>query len=308
MPLIVVMLLIIGILIVTRVITAPATQTRAYYSFQRFWYAYWPFRRGKGLPRIARPLLKNFVPVWVQVEPHIKMFLDSDDLISRVILETGVWDEATWLAIRQHLSKGATFVDVGAHEGYCSLNGARVVGPTGRVIAIEANPEMVLTLQDNVRASGANVVAVEAVACTETERTTLDLFVAAQSNTGSSSLSKTNASLGGAVRATYKVLGRTLDAIIKEAGVSRVDVVKIDVEGSEFSVLKGAQETLAKYRPVLLVELDDSLLRAMGTSSAEITSFLGARGYRFHQSYDEANFEFFPDTTVAQSASLISAS
>ena len=134
MPLIVVMLLIIGILIVTRVITAPATQTRAYYSFQRFWYAYWPFRRGKGLPRIARPLLKNFVPVWVQVEPHIKMFLDSDDLISRVILETGVWDEATWLAIRQHLSNGATFVDVGAHEGYCSLNGARVVGPTGRVI------------------------------------------------------------------------------------------------------------------------------------------------------------------------------
>ena len=110
------------------------------------------------------------------------------------------------------------------------------------------------------------------------------------------------------MRATYKVPGRTLDAIIKEAGVSRVDVVKIDVEGSEFSVLKGAQETLAKYRPVLLVELDDSLLRAMGTSSAEITSFLGARGYRFHQSYDEANFEFFPDTTVAQSASLISAS
>lgn len=247
---------------------------------------------------MLRPMLKAFVPAWVQVEPGVKMRLDANDLISRVILETGVWDEETWLAMQRHLGPGSTFVDIGAHDGYCSLKAARVVGLSGQVIAVEANPEMVVTVRDNLRASGAQGISVVPVACSDRE-TTLTLFVAAQSNTGSSSFSERNASQYGQAGQSYQVPTRTLDAILREAGVTRVDVVKIDVEGAEFLVLKGAVETLARYHPVLLVELDDSLLGSMGTSSAEITEFLRARGYSVRGPYDEANFEFYPDAKVA---------
>ena len=70
--------------------------------------------------------------------------------------------------------------------------------------------------------------------------------------------------------------------------------MKIDVEGAELQVLKGAQETIARYHPVLLIELDDRLLESMGTSSAEIIGFLSDHGYSLRRSYDEANFEFCP--------------
>ena len=79
---------------------------------------------------------------------------------------------------------------------------------------------------------------------------------------------------------TYHVPARPLDSILKESGVNRVDVIKIDVEGAELLVLKGAQETLARYHPTLLIEIVDRQLRQMGTSAAEVTQFLTARGYR----------------------------
>lgn len=287
----------LAVLVLARAITSAALQTRAYYALHRQWYSHWPFKRGKGLPRMLRPLLKAFVPAWVQVEPGVKMRLDANDLISRVILETGVWDEATWFAMQQHLGPGSTFVDIGAHDGYCSLKAARVVGLSGQVIAVEPNPEMVVTVRDNLRASGAQGISVVPVACSDRE-TTLTLFVAAQSNTGSSSFSEANASQYGQAGQSYQVPTRTLDTVLREAGVSRVDVVKIDVEGAEFLVLKGAVETLARYHPVLLVELDDSLLGSMGTSSAEITEFLRLRGYSVRGPYDEANFEFYMDAKV----------
>ena len=102
---------IVPLLAVTRVVTGAAAQTRAYYAFLRYWGAHWPFNRGRGLPRRLRPVLKPFVPVWVQVEPAVRMLLVANDLVSRIILETGVWEEASWLAIQQHFNRGATFVD-----------------------------------------------------------------------------------------------------------------------------------------------------------------------------------------------------
>ena len=280
-------------LALTRTVTDAATQTQAYYALQRRWCTYWPFHRGKGIPRIIIPFLKRFVPVWVEVDPAVCMLLDPNDLISRVILETGAWDEATWSAIERRLGSGATFVDIGAHEGYCSLKASRIVGPTGCVIAVEPNPQMVRLLDENIRVSGTNVIAVKSVACSDSD-STLELFSAASANTGSTSFSRSNASLYGPADQVHKVRTRRLDAIIREADISRVDVVKIDVEGAELLVLKGGIETFSRYRPVLLVELEDRLLNSMGTSSAEVIAFLDSCGYRIGSRYDEANYEFLP--------------
>ena len=287
----------VALLVFARSMTSAAAQTRAYFGTLRLWRSLWPFSKGKGLPRITRPLLKPCVPIWVQVEPGVRLHLDANNLISRVILETGVWDQDTWLAMERHLAPGATFVDIGAHDGYCSLKGARIVGPAGRVLAVEANPEMVTVLEKNIQASGARGIQVLPFACSDNEGV-LTLFSASQSNTGSSSLSKANASQYGEPGQSYQVASRTLDAIIQKAGVSRVDLVKVDVEGAELLILKGALETLAHYRPALLLELDDQLLQPMGTSAAEVTEFLRAYGYVRGGQYDDANFEFLPVTTT----------
>jgi len=252
--------------------------TQTYSAVVRAWYARWPLRRGKRLPVRARPLFKPSVPDWIEVEPGIVMMLDPEDYISIEILETGRWEPQSWAAIRQHLPVGGTFVDVGAHIGYYSLKAAKTVGPTGRVIAVEANPDTVRILRGNVEASGANAIAVHPVACSDSGNV-LEFFGSMRSNTGKASLCRDNALQSGSVGAVCRVCAQPLDAIVEENGLSRIDVVKIDVEGAELLVLKGARQALTRFSPVLMVELNDTLLQSMGTSTAEVGEFLQSLGY-----------------------------
>jgi len=241
------------------------------------WRSHWPLARGKYLPERVRSFFVPFAAVQVKVEPGISMLLDADDFVSRTIIVRGVWEPRSWAGIEKHLPGGGTFVDVGAHIGYYSLKAAKVVGSKGRVIAVEPNPQTVEKLRENIRLSAANIT-VYPVACSDSEAT-LELFAAPRRNTGESSLSRQNAEQEGTSSASYRVRARPLDAIIEESGLARVDVVKIDVEGAELLVLKGAKQALSRYSPVLIVEIIDRQLRAMGTSAAEVEEYLRSLGY-----------------------------
>lgn len=277
-------------LVAVVMIVNPAVRTKGYFAVERQWTAHWPFPRGGSLPKHLKWLVQPTEPAWVQVEPGVTMLLDPEDYVSHAILTTGAWEAESWNAMRQHLSAGAVFVDVGAHIGYYSLKAANVVGAGGRVIAVEPNPPTVRELEDNIRASGATVINVQPVACSDAE-TTLDLYASPRVNTGQTSLSKANASQGGQAVNTYHVRARPLDDIVKDTGVTRVDVVKIDVEGAEMLVLKGSTATLARYHPVLVVELIDPQLRSMGTSEAEVRAWLRAHDYAARATYQD-NVEF----------------
>ena len=271
----------------------PSLRTKGFFVFFRAWHSHWPLARGAQLADRWAPIFEPFVPVWVRVEPGVTMLLDPYDAVSRYILGFGEWEPKTWHALEQHVPAGGTFVDVGAHIGWYSLKAAKVVGPKGRVIAVEPNQETLLRLRDNIRASGASAVIVVApVACSDSE-TTLNFFAAPRANTGMSSLSLTNASRLGGIAASYQVRARRLDDIVREAGVARVDAVKIDVEGAEFLVLKGAVETLDRYRPVVSVELIDEGLKQMGASVDDVMAFMRSHGYA-PQQYEEENVVFVP--------------
>jgi len=278
------------LLIAAVMIVNPAARTKYYFAVERQWAADWPLTRGAALPTRFRWLVRPTEPAWVQLEPGVTMLLDPEDYISRELLRTGTWERPSWDAIHAHLSDGAVFVDVGAHIGYYSLKAARVVGAGGRVIAVEPNPPTVHELEANISASGATVISVQPVACSDAE-TTLDLFSSPRVNTGQTSLSRDNASQGGRAVTTYHVRARPLDDIVTDTGVSRVDIVKIDVEGAEMLVLKGAARTLARYHPALMVELIDAQLRSMGTSEAAVRAFLQAQGYAARGVFQD-NVEF----------------
>ncbi len=280
-----------------RLVAGPESRTQAYFAVQRAWLAHWPFDYGKNAPTVLLPAVLPGAPVWYQVEPQVRMRLDPDDYVSRTILLNGDWEPASWQAMREHLASGSTFVDVGAQIGYYSLKAAAVVGPRGRVIAVEPNPETVTKLEGNIRASGAKAITVAPVACSDSE-SVLDLYAAPAANTGESSLSKTNASQAGEAQRAYKVRARPLDDIIRESGVARVDVIKVDVEGAEYLVLRGARETLAEFHPILLVELVDHQLREMGTSVAQVEGFLREQGYTGrHKVGDNVEFVFAPQVS-----------
>jgi FkbM family methyltransferase len=142
--------------------------------------------------------------------------------------------------IRSRLREGAVFVDVGANVGYYTLVASKLVGVVGRVYAIEPVPSTATLLRVNVKLNGcSNVVVYE---------------VAAWSTRGSLTL-KILASMYGyasAVRegASVTVDASTLDDILRDE--ASIHLIKIDVEGAELDVLKGAQSTLCRTRYMVL--------------------------------------------------------
>lgn len=133
----------------------------------------------------------------------------------RQLMETGEWEPATWDAMAAHLPSGNTFIDVGAHLGYCSLMAATLVGSERRVVAIEANPEMVQHLSRNIHASKVTVN-IQPVSCFDSE-TFVGLFAGSHANS-ESSISQVNASLAEASQRSCRVQARPLDAILNSLG------------------------------------------------------------------------------------------
>lgn len=164
-----------------------------------------------------------------------------------------------WL--EQALGPGGTAVDVGAHVGYLTMRMARVVGPTGGVVAIEPSLDNVAFIQRNLARNGIGNVTVLAVAIDATDGVRwLNLGDASDSY---SFYEHPNA----ATRRRVPVPTRTLDSLVDgdDPVLARVDVVKIDAEGAEPEILAGMTRLLARFPDVQLgVEWNPKMSVARG--------------------------------------------
>lgn len=168
-------------------------------------------------------------------------------------------------ALRRTLPPGGVLWDVGANVGFFSLLGARLAGPAGRVVAWEAVPPVAAHAREAALRSGLDArieVRAEAVGAVVGKE---ELLVAADA-----SWSHLAARGNAAGTRSVSVAVTTLDAALA-AGAPPPAVVKLDVEGSEGDVLRGARRLLADHRPALVIELH-------GTA-AEVCDLLEAAGY-----------------------------
>jgi FkbM family methyltransferase len=135
--------------------------------------------------------------------------------------------------LRAHTPKGGVFVDVGSNAGTYALPLAHHVGPTGRVIAVEPHPVMVARLAFNQAASAANNVALIAAAAGDADG---ELMIETdQENYGASHVYPDASARSDAIR----VPAKRLLSILQDQNVTKIDSLKIDVEGYEDRVLVG---------------------------------------------------------------------
>ncbi|MDX2193725.1 MAG: FkbM family methyltransferase [Gemmatimonadales bacterium] len=194
----------------------------------------------------------------------------AEDLVS-----LGVWERAESARFLALVAPGMTVLDVGANIGWYTMLAARAVGPAGRVIAVEPDPDCCDRIRRAAAANGhAHVTVVQAAASDRAGRATFHL----DAESWGHSLGAANV---GRPAGTLEVETRTLDAIAAELPPpGRVDVLKVDVQGAEGMALAGAAALLRRDRPALLMELEPGRLRAMGTDPLSLLESLEALGYR----------------------------
>src|ERR671922_680338 len=150
---------------------------------------------------------------------------------------------------------GETVVDVGAHIGLYSLIAAKRVGTSGKVIAIEPDPENFKILKKNILLNQlTNVEAVECAVYSTREKLKLFLPEIEGGRTIFNTVMQDRARTS--TENFIEVEANTLDNILESINITEVNWIKIDVEGAELEVLKGAVNTLSSNKNItLLIEV-----------------------------------------------------
>ncbi len=189
-------------------------------------------------------------------------------------------------AMREVLGPGGAMVDVGAAGGAHTFVAANLVGPTGRVVAVEARAGSARLLRAWRRVLGADHVTV-VTAALGPRPGEMELRVPLVPTRTHRDGGDDGTLLARLPAATRSVAMTTLDGLVAGQSLDRLDLVKIDVEGAEPDVLAGATEVLATHHPALLLEVYDPFLRREGTSAAALFADLAARDYRPHRFGDD---------------------
>ena len=181
------------------------------------------------------------------------------------------------LALEGNLREGGIFVDVGSHLGIWSVYAARIVGKTGKVFAFEPSPAYAV-LKENAAMNSPVEPFNIGLGARDGEATFFDQGTAS-SGSFVDAVTRINQPFQADVSITgKKVKIRSLDSLLTEFKV-RPDLIKIDVEGFEFEVIRGAENLIRHVRPPMLIEIHPPQLKLSGGSDKALLSTLEGKGY-----------------------------
>lgn len=219
----------------------------------------------------------------VKTQWGANMVVDTrDQLVAPHLLLDGIWEPHITKWMTAAVKPGDIFFDVGANVGYYSLLAGRIVGPSGKVVAVEAHPNTARLLRRNVVLNGLiGVVTVwERAAWSSSTNLTFkqrDNY-AANSSVGSledSELQKLDDS-----ETEIKVEAVRVDDLLVD--IDRVDVMKIDVEGSEVQAVRGMERLLAASPDIkVMFEWSPGQIEMVGDEPRALLDALEGHGLSF---------------------------
>ncbi len=207
------------------------------------------------------------------------LYLDeADTVITPGLVAIGEWEPGLTSYLGANLKPAMTFVDVGAHVGYFSCLAGRMVGPRGLVVAFEPSPRNYELLLANVWRNGlTNVVCFPWAVSNHSGF--VDLYLA-EGNTGDNRIFATGD------RAHVPVRAVALDAL--EVLRPPVDMVKVDVQGAEEAVIRGAEHLLAgSPDAVVVVEFSVHEATAFGSKPLQLLAYYRSLGYKIRAQHPE---------------------
>ena len=201
-------------------------------------------------------------------------------------LYSGEFEPAEIAFVRNSLKPGDVFLDIGANAGIFSVVAANIVGPKGHVHAFEPGQREFALLKKNIALNNlTNVTAHQLAISRETGKAEFQV-----SRDGAmSSLQKTNHP-GQVIQESITIDTITLDDFRSQSNISRVDFIKIDVEGAEKLVFEGGRNLFASLHPVtILFESADVNAGAFGYTTKDFLTELRERGFILYSLDHNAN-------------------
>ncbi len=215
--------------------------------------------------------------VWLNDE-DIAIYTTADNFIERAILTTGTYEDEINKAIRLSLKTGGVALDIGANIGLQSLRMSQAAGSDGKVIAFEPLQYLQKKFKKNIGLNKANNIILLPYALSDQESKAEFKIDPNTWNQGAFSIAGKQD--GTELQNVEIKIG---DDIPEIKALSRLDLIKIDVEGFEFQVMKGLKNTLQKFKPRIIFEYDMKYWPANGQDIAECFNFLTSLGYKVYQ-------------------------
>jgi FkbM family methyltransferase len=208
---------------------------------------------------VLRPLLSRMeAELDVPVAGGFRVRVDTTQVIGRALLVTGMWEPHIAGLFQSFLEPGDVCVDAGANLGYFTLLGAMLVGPRGRVYALEPATRAFRALLSNLRLNGtANVTALPVAAGAASGEAFLE-------DDEQSIRTRVAVARESATQTETAVRVRSIASVVPDDVFPRVRLIKIDVEGSDADVLRGIEPIFESgARPAIIVEAHNGAIEGL---------------------------------------------
>ncbi|WP_158764407.1 FkbM family methyltransferase [Terricaulis silvestris] len=197
------------------------------------------------------------------------MYVDLRSSIGRGVFATGEFDPEAIRPALDALTPGATYIDIGANIGVYAMLALDAVGPSGQIHCFEIDPRPLSALRKSISSFDLLNIAVHECAVSDVDGV-LTFVPAAEHG---------HNRIDPAGRTGRSIRSIRIDTWAEERSLDRVDVIKIDVEGAEKSVIEGARGTIAKFRPLVLCEASAENTAPFGYSPEDLISLFVSLDY-----------------------------
>jgi FkbM family methyltransferase len=218
---------------------------------------------------LKKPAVIN-LPEW-----NVRMFLPPEWRgIAKLVFAFREDYEPEMSCLKTILSPGNVFIDAGANVGIYTLAASRIVGEAGRVLAFEPSAQSFPALEKNIALNSLTNVHPFPVALTQENGRA---WLHRGPNPTLNSLGKDPSWKADG----EEIVTKTLDLALHHAGIDRVDVIKMDVQGAEELVLRGGWNTVTSARPIIIFEVWPEGAALLGLSPNGAWELLESAGYEF---------------------------
>jgi FkbM family methyltransferase len=206
-----------------------------------------------------------------------RFYIDPVSDFGTALLRDGEYEPYMIKTLQRFLGDSSVFLDIGANEGYFSVLGAMLVGPKGKVLAVEPQRRLQPILYENLGLNNVmeNVLVIPAAITDSVGKATL--HISPDINTGSTSL-VTETTIYRLPTETVPTI--TMSELFVRHGIEKANLVKMDIEGFEYEAILGSEHIFREQRVcAIALELHPSILKRRGLDPNRIIGFLEDCGY-----------------------------